>query len=103
MNGHCARTAIRRPGCKVLTSPRPSDQTDTRIRSSGSSRICVRCSFCYSCDGAPILGYALKLCMDDPPQRQHVFAGAAHHFVVAVEVTAALRLDQAIILVDHEV
>src|SRR5215472_19976 len=102
MHSHGARTAIRRPGCKVLTSLRPSECSDTRIVVSGSSRVCRWLLSCHSCDGVSVLGDALDLCMEDPAQRQHVLAGAARHLVVAVEMTAASRLNETVVVVDDE-
>src|SRR6185503_16146090 len=101
MHGHGARTAIRRPGCKVLTGLRPSEYGDTRIVVSGSSPVCQWQLSCRSWDGA-VLCDALDLGMEDPAQCQHVFARTARHLVMAVEVTAASRLDETVVVVDDE-
>ena len=103
MRGHGARTAIRRPGCKVLTGLRPSECSDTRIVAGDSSRLWRSKLSCHSCDGGSVLGDALDLRMEDPAQREHVLARTAHQFVVAVEVAAASRLDETVVLVDDEV
>src|SRR6185369_558956 len=102
MHSHGARTAIRRPGCKVLTGLRLSEYGDTRFVVPGSSRVCKwQLSYC-SWDGA-VLCDALDLGMEDPAQCQHVLAWAARHLVVAVEMTAASRLDETVVVVDDEV